>query len=203
VHFAQKGVYRIDAAPPRVWVQQGEAEVSSGDTGAPVSVEHGMDLPLAAVLVPERSMDAPGDALSSWEQGRSESISADNAISAQIDEDPGTRNADFGADGFTYFPLLGLPFLGVSSSAGYGSYYPYQSGFSSIYLPGYTYRPLLLLGLSPGYRGYLYSPPRRIGVSPLYPGLGTITPAYHPPLTRPATAPAPPIPHAPVRVGHR
>jgi len=204
VHVVQKGVYRIDAAPPRVWVQQGQVEVSAGVTGVPVPVEHGMDLPLAAVLVPERATDVPADALSSWAQGRSESISADNAISAQIDEDPGTRNADLGADGFTYFPLLGLPFLGVGSSGGYGSYYPYQSGFSSIYLPGYTYRPLLLLGLSPmGYRGYPYSPPRRIGVSPLSPGLGTITPSYHPPLTRPATTPVHPIPHGPVHVGGR
>jgi hypothetical protein len=203
VHFIQKGTYRIDAAPPRMWVYEGEAEVSSGGFGAPVSVGHGMYLPLASVLVPERSTDVPGDPLSSWAQGRSESISADNAISAQIDEDPALRNSDIGADGFTYFPLIGVPALGLSMSGGYGSYYPYQLGFNSIYLPGYTYRPLLL-GLSPGRysgpRGYLYSPPRRVGA---YPGLGTITPAYHPPLTRPAPAIGHPIPHAPGRIGGR
>ena len=34
VHFRHKGIYRIDAEPPRLWVQQGAAEVSSGDTGS-------------------------------------------------------------------------------------------------------------------------------------------------------------------------
>src|SRR3981081_4421634 len=30
VHFLQKGMYRIDSEPPRLWVRQGEAEVSAG-----------------------------------------------------------------------------------------------------------------------------------------------------------------------------
>ncbi|HEV3200936.1 MAG TPA: hypothetical protein VGZ73_23695 [Bryobacteraceae bacterium] len=195
VHFIQKGIYRIDAALPRVWVYQGEAEVSSDGFGAPVSVARGMDLPLASVLVPERSLDVPGDSLSSWAQGRSESISADNAIAAQIDEDPALRNSDFGADSFTYFPLIGVPSFGLGSSGAYGSYYPYQLGFNSIYLPGYTYRPVVV-GLSPaGYGSYFHAPPRHIGISP---GVGIVGPAYHPP-TRPA--PAHPIVHGPVHVG--
>src|SRR4029077_1305187 len=41
VHFPQKGVYRIDAEPPRLWVQQGTAEVSSATKGTPVSVGQG------------------------------------------------------------------------------------------------------------------------------------------------------------------
>ena len=144
VHFRQKGVYRIDAEPPRLWVQQGEAEVSSGDTGAPVSVEQGMYLPFAPVLVPERSTDVPGDALTDWAKGRSESISADNAITAQIDEDPASRDPGLGTDSFTYFPLIGVPSLGSGLYGGYSSFYPNQPGFNSIYLPGYTYRPFLL-----------------------------------------------------------
>src|SRR5260370_13857929 len=88
VDFRQKGIYRIEAEPPRLWVQQGTAEVSSGDTGAPILVEHGMYLPFAPVLVPERSSDVPGDALTDWAQGRSESISADNTITPPIHEDP-------------------------------------------------------------------------------------------------------------------
>ena len=170
VRFRQKGIYRIDAEPPRLWVQQGAAEVSSGNTGAPVSVEQGMYLPFASVLVPERYIDVPGDALTDWAKGRSESISADNAITAQIDEDPASRNAGLGMDSFAYFPLVGVPSLGSGLSGGYSPFYSYQPGFNSIYLPGYTYRPFLF-GLSPGVvRSYSYSPPRRIGVSPIVPG---------------------------------
>ena len=113
VHFRQKGIYRIDAEPPRLWVQQGVAEVSSGATGAPVSVGQGMYLPLAAVLVPESSIDVPGDALTDWAKGRSESISADNAITAQIDEDPASRDPGLGTDNLCLFSTRRRPFPGL------------------------------------------------------------------------------------------
>jgi hypothetical protein len=186
VHFRRKGIYRIDADPPRLWVQQGAAEISSGDTGAPASVEQGMYLPFASVLVPERSIDVPGDALTDWAKGRSESISADNAIAAQIDEDPASKNSGLWTDSFAYFPLVGVPSLGSGLYGGYSSMYSYQSyqpGFNSIYLPGYTYRPFLL-GLAPGgVRGYSYSPPRHVGVSPITPGARA--PLPHPAPVRP------------------
>src|ERR1700676_1539439 len=104
VCFLQKGSYRIDSEPPRLLVHQGEADVSAGATGNTVSVKQGMDLPFAAVLVPERSIDASADALTNWAQGRSQSISADNAITAQIDEDPALRPYGIGLDTFAYFP---------------------------------------------------------------------------------------------------
>src|SRR5579863_10006936 len=53
VHFLQKGAYRIDADPARLWVRDGQAEVFAGLSKEPVSVEHGMSLPFAGVLVPE------------------------------------------------------------------------------------------------------------------------------------------------------
>jgi hypothetical protein len=197
MRFRQKGVYRIDSEPPRVVVSQGEAEVSEGATGTPVSVKQGMDLPFAAVLVPETSIDAPTDALANWAHGRGESISADNAITAQIDEDPAARNSSLAMNGFTYFPMIGvIPSLGLGLSGAYGSLTPYQSGFNSIYLPGYTYRPILL-GLGPGgYRSYLYpTTPRRVGFSP---GVGVMVPA---PIGHPISVH--PIPHGVVRGGHR
>jgi len=204
MRFLQKGSYRIDSEPPRLSVRQGKAEVSAGATGTPVSVTQWMNLPLAAVLVPERSIDEPADGLANWDHGRSESISADNAIIAQIDEDPASRSSDLAMSNFTYFPFIGALSLGPGLSGLYGSYTPYQSGFNSIYLPGYTYRPLLL-GLSP--RGYMshiyspyspYSPPRRGGFSP---GVGAMVPV-------PRAAPVHPTPAHPVtrggfRGGHR
>lgn len=174
VHFLERGVYRIYSEPPRLWVRQGEVEVSTRDTGASVSVEKGMSLPFAAVLVPEPSIDEPGDSLTNWAKGRSESVSADNAIAEQIDEDSVVRNSRLALDSFSYFPFIGVPSLSLGLPGAYSSPGLYQPGFNSIYLPGYTYRPLLL-GLAPlGVRNYLHSPQRRIGVSPAG---GAIVPA--------------------------
>lgn len=192
VHFLQKGVYRINADPPSLWVRQGKAEVFTGPSGEPVSVERGMTLPFASVLVPELPERLPNDALNDWANGRSQSISADNAITAQIDEDPASVAP--GYDGFTYFPLLGLPYSGVvSPNPAYSPYSPYQSGFNSIYLPGYTYQPLVLGLALRGLRTYVPSSPLRIGVSPgigVSRGIGIYSPiprapAPHVPMPRP------------------
>jgi len=145
VHLLRKGVYRVDSDPPRLWVMQGKADVfASGSEQPTITVDQGMSLPFAAVLVPEASL-APGDALTEWANGRNQSISADNAITAQLGEDP---LAGAGASGFTYFPVLGVPPSGLTTMSTYGAYPPMQPGFYSIYLPGYTYMPLLVgLGL--------------------------------------------------------
>src|ERR1022692_650625 len=110
-----------------------------------------MILPFAGVLVPEQSGDLPKDALGDWSNGRRDSISADNAITAQLDEDPALQIPGF--DNFTYFPVIAVPVVGLSSVPSYSSV-PYQPGFNSIYLPGYTYRPnILVLGLGLGPTG--------------------------------------------------
>jgi hypothetical protein len=200
VHFLQKGTYRIDSDPPRLWVEQGKAEVSAEGTAQPVLVEQGMDLPLAAVLVPRPSVNEPADELNDWSKGRSESISTDNAIAAKISDDPtSAANLGLGPGGpatLTYFPLLGLapPGLGRSSlynsfSSPYSPFGLYQPGFNSIYLPGYTYQPFIF-GLWMGAQGGLpYSPGLR--ASPI---LRTPFPASlrpHVPAPRPAPIPAP------------
>ena len=181
-HLLGKGVYRIDTDPPHLAVREGQAEVSAAG-GQPVSVVQGMNLPFASVLVPERSneLDAPGqkDMLNDWSNGRNDSITADDAITAQLDQDPSTRTAD--ADGFTYFPMLGVPPVGLGSVGStlvpYSSY-PAQLGFNSIYLPGYTYRPMILGLMGPGLIGPrpgVYLPPgSRIGG--FVPGTGIYIP---------------------------
>jgi hypothetical protein len=197
VRLLQKGVYRIDSDPPCLWVRQGQAEVLFGASAQPVTVGHGMSLPLAGVLVPEQSSEPSSDALNAWADGRSESISADNAITAQIDEDPASQTA--GLDGFTYFPFLGLPSVGLASSYPYSSFPVYQPGFSSIYLPGYTYRPLMVGLMGRRFGIYPPSPPRRIGVIT---GSGPIIPIQHPPIQPPG--PMHGTPHPGVHVGgHR
>ena len=173
-HLLQKGTYRIDSDPPRLWVDQGKAEVSAEDSATPVFVEQGMDLPFAAALVPDESIGEPADQLSEWSKGRAESISADNAIAAQISDDPASAaSADLGSGTVTYFPLLGLTSPGSSLSNPYGpygpygpysSFTPYQPGFSSIYLPGYAYPPFILAVWIGGHHG----------APCLHPGIGCI-----------------------------
>ena len=236
VRFPEKGVYRIDSAgvdsgQGRVWVREGEAQVTGPAGGEPVAVERGMDLPLALALVPERSLDLafndPSDALGKWSSGRADSISADNQIAADIQDpasmtDPGAAtdpNALFGSSaqyGFTQFPMIGLAPInsgvpGVYSPYGAGMY-PYQPGFYSLYLPGYTYRPLFL-GMPSVVRSTVTSP--RSIYSPLpRTGTSTITsprplgPVYNPPTVLrpvPTVRPAAPVvrPVAPPRVGGR
>jgi len=204
-HLLQKGVYRMDSQPPRLLVRQGEAEVAEGSAGTPVSVTQGMDLPLAEVLVPEPSGGPAGDSLGDWADGRAESISADNAIAANI-EDPGSLSGSLGVDGlgldgFTYFPLLGYPSYTSSLAGLYGVGGLSRPGFSSIYLPGFTYRPLFLSLPRIGSSGSLYPLPR-LGLSPLPHYPVAHYPVTHYPVSHPATpAPAHPVVRAPVHVG--
>ena len=189
VHLLQKGVYRIDVDPPRLWVRQGQAEVFSGAREQPVSVEQGMSLAFAGVLVPEQAREQSKDALSEWSTGRGESITADNEITAQLDQDPAAGTLD----SFTYYPFLGLAPVGLSPLGSYSSYLPRQPGFSSLYLPGYSYRPPLfgIVGLGPIGHRFPTSPlllPRVGGA----PGAGYITPLPRLPLTHPGITHSPP-----------
>jgi len=178
VHFLREGTYRIDSEPPRLWVDRGKAEVSGEGTAIPVTVEQGMDLPFAPVLVPEPSINEPADKLSDWARGRSESIATDNAIAAKISDDP-TSATSVGSSGLpsgvlTYFPLLALPPLGPGLSTSYSYFAPYyQPGFNSLYLPGYTYQPFIL-GLRMGSGSLVpripYPRPAPLGPVPRPPG---------------------------------
>ncbi len=220
IQFVQRGVYRIDSGRidssgsgsgmGRLWVHDGEAEVMDAATGEPIAVQRGMDLPLAAALVPERAFDEPTDALSTWSRGRADSISADNQIAANIQDpaslsDPtlGDPNLAIGYPsqyGFTQFPMIGMAAMspvmpGAYSTSPYGSLYPYQLGFYSMYLPGYTYRPLFL-GLPTAVRNpTIYTPRAGTGSTilaprPLSPVYTPPTPVRQAPIARPLSAPA-------------
>jgi hypothetical protein len=172
VSFLEQGVYRIDTDPPRLSILQGKAEVSAG-TDKDVTVERGMNLPFASVLVPQPLTDWPRDALSAWAEGRQQSISADDAIAANI-QDPASLNAsDSGLNSFTYFPMLGLPSPGTLLSGTYSSVDLSQPGFNSIYLPGYTFLPFLVGlragGLPPTRFPWHPRPTRPTPVFPVYP----------------------------------
>jgi hypothetical protein len=203
IRLPQKGLYRFDCEPPRFEVRAGEAQVSAaGD--ASVTVGAGMVLPFAAVLAPEKLSAASGDALTDWADGRAQSISADNSIAADI-QDPATMAGTGSlADGFTYFPMLGLSAFGYGPSYQtglYGSSGLYQPGFYSIYLPGYAYLPSFMRLTMGGWpRTIVPLMPSHIGIAPSR--VGPITPMTHGPAARPVTPP--PIPRGGVHVGgHR
>lgn len=154
VHVLEQGVYRIDSNPPRMWVVEGKAEVLQNDAKA-LLVEAGACLPFAQVLVPDQTINPPFDSLSKWQDGRQQSVAADNAIAANIQDpaslDSGGNSASAsGTGGLTYFPPLYLPPAGLTSASlyGYGYQNPYQPGFNALYLPGYSYLPLLF-GIAP------------------------------------------------------
>jgi hypothetical protein len=110
VRFLERGVYRVDSDPPRLWVLQGRAEVSADTHEEALSVGHGMCVPFASALVPDRSIDPPRDALSIWAEGRQQSISADNAIAANIQDpasvDTSNSGHSFTLPRYTYVALL-------------------------------------------------------------------------------------------------
>ena len=199
-HLGHKGVYRMDCEPPRLWTREGEAEVSAGADGVPVSVGQGMDVPLAAVLAPEKSLGQPRDTLSDWADGRAESISTDNTIAANIEDPASISDPNLAPDDFTYFPMLGLSTYSLGLTSLYGSLAPSQPGFYSVYLPGYTSRPLFLTLRMPGplyplSRGGIYSPLSRGGIytTPLPRGGIHAPPMPRAPVSHPA--PVHPMPH--------
>ena len=195
VHSDQAGTYRIDSDPPRVRVLKGNAEVMTANGGRPVKVGEGKDLPLAAALRPEPSSAEPADGLSEWSKGRGDSILADNSITQQIDADPASQTADLnGLSGFSYFPLVGVPVMGLRMYSSPYASVPVQPGFYSMYLPGYTYAPAVVLLPAMGRMGGLYRPP-------VYRPPFEVSPASRPGVRAPAYAvtPAHPVGTAPHR----
>jgi hypothetical protein len=137
------GVYRIDSDPAQLRVYKGLAEVLTAGKTETMVVRDGENLPLAAVLVPEQSTTPGGDGFKTWAMNRSQEVSADNAIAAGIVDDPSqmTGSGDSLA-GFNYFPMTGIPSLGISNPYGVSFWSPYQSTLNSMYFPGLLYSPL-------------------------------------------------------------
>jgi hypothetical protein len=207
VRSEQPGAYRLDSDPPHLWVLKGAAEVFAGIEQQPVTVRQRMDLPLAGNLMPEPTGTEPVDGLSDWAKGRSDSIAADDAITQQIDSDPASQTAGIdGLDGFTNFPIVGVPAIGPSSSL-YSSIVPSEPGFYSLYLPGYTAPPLFFIVVGRGLRPRFPVAPISIGIPPrvgFRPTPGPVT--SHPIVLRPVaphSAPAPPPHPAPHAAAHR
>ena len=171
---AQRGVYRIDTNPAQLRVYSGEIKVCAAGSQDGVTVRDGEELPFAPVLVTEQTPSAPPDDFKNWAMGRSMAIASDNATAAGIIDDPGQMSADASdpsAGGFTYFPMTGVPSLGVGAPYGVSFWSPYQPPLAALYpypssiyaYPVYGYglpSPYLGIGAHPFLPGRSYYPPR-------------------------------------------
>lgn len=120
VRLRDHGVYRIDCGPGRLWALHGKVEVSSGVDQRTLVVEQGMNLQFS-VLVPERSIDAPRDAFSTWIEGREQSIAAERDIAANTRDpasiqDPASLSGSSSGTSFDMPVYAYLPILGVAAA---------------------------------------------------------------------------------------
>jgi hypothetical protein len=146
VKAPKQGVYRIDADPAQLHVYRGEADVTSEAKADPVVVKDGEKLALAQVLVPEQTTSLEPDNLKSWAMNRSQEVSADNQIASEIQDDPAQMDPlDPALAGYTYFPMTGVPSLGITNPYGVSFWSPYQASLASMYFSPYLY------GIYPGW----------------------------------------------------
>lgn len=210
VQAPQRGVYRIDANPAQMRVYRGQAEVSADGKADKMVVKDGESLRFADVLVPEQTTNLENDSFKGWAMNRSQEVSADNAIAAEIQDDPAQMDPlDPGLAGFTYFPMTGVPSLGIVNPYGVSFWSPYQATLNSMYVTPFMY------GMYPGWPSgmMIYRPtilPWRgiggiggIGTTGIRPGVGVIgTPRVPVTTTRPGTITRPAV-VAPHPVVHR
>jgi len=200
---AQRGVYRIDTEPAQLEVYRGEVRVCAEGSKDGVTARDGEMLPFAPVLVAERAASLPGDDFKNWAMGRSMAIASDNVTAAGIIDDPSLINpadpSSLAIGGYSYFPLTGIPSLGVSGSPYGASLWPYPSAYGSMYSPYGIYGyPMPAWGIGSRYYlpgGHSYFPPRvgttvgstiggyHPGVG-IHPGGGVTT--YRPPMVHPS-----------------
>jgi hypothetical protein len=220
VKVLQTGVCRVDFEPPRVRVYNGAANVFTGDEGTGVMVRAGEVLPLADVLVPERSDNESPSGFTDWAVGRGQFIAAENATAAAITDDPALFDrplmgltTSLGMSGFTYFPPGGVLSLGTALPYAYGrpygwsSWAPYPTALYAPSIPryGYGYRAWHPIGSGAvGYPGLpaVGSVPHA-GVAPAPPHAGLTPPPPHAGITPPPVHVPPPHPHVGTRAGHR
>jgi hypothetical protein len=211
VRVPKQGVYAIDAQPARVQVYKGEVEVSAEGQPDTVRVRDGEVLPLATVLVTEQSAMPAGNDFKSWAMSRSDAVAADNSIAAEILDDPtkvdiaGLDAGALGGGGFSYFPLTGIPSIGITNPYGLGFWSPYQATLSSMYFPVYLYGRAY-----PGWTTGLRLFPRPIGLPARVGsgrGLGFRSPSipYTPPVRigQPVSGPHTPAPRTGIHAGRR
>ena len=146
IRFEKQGLYRVDTAPARLRVYEGEAVVT--DSAGQLTLRGGKETNLSGVLLAESFDRKDQDALYSWSDRRAAYVAQANIVSANYVNGGGYSGYGsgnsyglFGSSGYGYSGLgYGPSFLGgwtLNPMFGMYTYMPY-SGFG--YSPfGYTY----------------------------------------------------------------
>ncbi len=198
MRFTKPGLYRLDSAPAKLRVQDGEVEVSVKDRS--VLVMSGEALPFSTTLAKfvDNGAGTP-DALDQWANQRSAAVAASNASAAAVDNlTSELNNAQPGYYDYGVYPYPALTPGTYAGSIGYSSW-GVNRPYSLYSVPGlgYGYIPLYLR--VPAYRQ----------VAPIHPGTYRPATTWHPigrtstpAISRPAPAA---MPHPPVgrAAGHR
>jgi hypothetical protein len=142
VDLTKKGLYRIDANPPKLRVFEGQARVSSGSESLTARKGHQIDLD-AAKPADIKFDTKETDAFYRWSSRRAEYVSAANVISARV-----TSNSDY-RSGFTNNP-------------GAWSWNPYFGMFTFLPANGVYWSPFGSPFYSPGMAWAAYVPQRSL-----------------------------------------
>ncbi len=195
VKIAGAARLRVDADPPQVRVEKGEARVVRN--GAETLVRMDQMLPLAGDSIVRRMIAGNDDELELWSQQRNRMIFLSMATSQSLTDPGDTDTADGSADlssWLGYMPYSGvLPMTGIYATAPPSvSYtYPYSpwlmGPYSGVYYGGYyggyygaaLYR-VQYYGLRPSSYGIVMPPLRSGGFAPLRPGITPMGPARGP-----------------------
>lgn len=200
IHIDTPSRMRLDADPPQLRVEKGEAKVERPDGATPIRADQMM--PLTGDSVVRRMTPGSDDELDLWSLERNQAIylslsTSQGLLDPATDPDP-TAPADLSAylGYIPYYPGI-QPALGPSYSTVYSSlyaYYPYSYAVPRYWPTAYGYRPTYgVTGLST-YRP-LYS-------SPIQVRGGGIMFTPRPPTTilRPGTPARPIVAHP---IGHK
>lgn len=140
VTLRKKGLYRLDAEPPRFSVLDGDALVAT--SGQQITLKGGKRTSLAGVYVAEKFNAKDGDTLYRWSRRRSEYLSMANISMARS--------------------LVGTGFTG-SSSRWYWN--PWMNLYTFMPYRGYCYSPFGFHYYSPQAVYMVYNPPQQSGGS--------------------------------------
>jgi hypothetical protein len=162
IRFEKQGLYRIDTAPARLRVYEGEAVVTDGS--GQLTLKGGKQTNLNGVLLAESFDRKDTDALYSWSDRRAAYVAKANIVSA---------TSANGSGGYGGYGSYGLGFGGFGyNGLGYGPSFLGGWAFNPLF-GMYTYMPYSGFGYSPF--GYTYFSPYTVAYAPVYGSLGGYT----------------------------
>ena len=158
IRFEKQGLYRVDTAPARLRVYEGEAVVT--DSAGQLTLRGGKETNLSGVLLAESFDRKDQDALYSWSDRRAAYVAQANIVSANYVNGGGYSGYGSGSS------------YGLFGSSGYG----YNGfGYGPSFLGGWMFNPMFGMYTYMPYSGFGYSP---FGYTYYSPSTAVYAPAY-------------------------